>query len=261
MSSEDFLTDRWLKKLDKQGQDLVARIGVDRKTFGEVFDTATLLRLERLISNKVLSQVDFIISTGKEANIFRAVTPVNKFVALKIYRTSTLTFKHIQKYIEGDPRFRHVNKNRRDIIDEWARKEYKNLDRLYKAKILVPKPLKRFHNILIMEYLGINTKWTPLLKDVPLENPQKIFETLLQYIDKMYRVGIVHADFSAYNVLWFKQKPYIIDVGQAVVFEHPLAYEFLKRDIHNIVQFFQKYDIKANEETIYRDIVRKEAST
>jgi len=255
MSSDEFLNERWLKKLDRQGQELSARIGVDRKTFGEVFDTKTLLRLGRLISNNFIKQVDFPISTGKEANIFRATTPEGKLVALKIYRTSTLTFKHILKYIDGDPRFKHVNKSHQEIINEWAKKEFKNLNRLRQAKVLVPRPIKRLHNILIMQYIGDARKAAPMLKDVVLENPENVMKTLLTYITKMYEAELVHADLSPYNILMFRGKPYIIDVGQAVVLEHPSAYEFLRRDIHNIFIFFQKYGVKADERNFYENLV------
>jgi RIO kinase 1 len=54
----------------------------------------------------------------------------------------------------------------------------------------------------------------------------------------------------------FRQKPYIIDVGQAVLLDHPTAMEFLKRDIHNIVQYFKKYEIKNNEQTIFEKLMK-----
>jgi RIO kinase 1 len=73
----------------------------------------------------------------------------------------------------------------------------------------------------------------------------------------MYHVEIVHADLSEYNILMYRGLPYIIDVGQAVVLEHPSAYDFLKRDIHNIVLFFRKYGIKADEKKIYEQLVGK----
>ena len=256
MSSDELLSDKWLKKLDLQTQEILNRIDFDRKTFGEVFDKQTLLRLGKLISDKIINQVDFPLSTGKEANLFRGTTPENTFVAIKIYRTSTMTFKHIANYIEGDPRFKSGFSNRRDIIDEWAKKEFKNLDRLKQANVRVPAPFRRLHNILIMEYIGDKHQAAPLLKDVKLSNPQKIYDEIITFITRMYKAKIVHADLSAYNILMYKQKPYIIDVGQAVLLEHPSAMEFLKRDIHNIVQYFKKYDIKANEKTLFEEVTK-----
>jgi len=257
MSSDELLDDKWLKKLDRQSQVILDRVVFNRKTFGEVFDRQTLLLLGKLISDKIINQIDFPVSTGKEANIFRGTTPENEFVAIKIFRTSTMTFKHIASYIEGDPRFSYGYKNRRDIIEEWAKKEYKNLDLLRKAKVRAPAPIKCVHNVLLMEYIGDASKPAPMLKDVHLRNPQKIFDEIITFITRMYKEQLVHADLSAFNILMFRQKPYIIDVGQAVLLDHPSSSEFLKRDIHNITHYFKKYDIESNEKAIFEKLVKK----
>ncbi|MBN1280372.1 MAG: serine protein kinase RIO [Candidatus Thermoplasmatota archaeon] len=257
MSSDELLTDKWLKKLDRQSQEILDRVVFDRGTFGEVFDRQTILRLGKLISDKIIDQMDFPLSTGKEANLFRATTPEHEFVAMKIYRTSTMTFKHIATYIDGDPRFKSGMKNRRDIIEEWAKKEFKNLEVLRRSKVRVPAPIKRLHNILIMEYIGDANQAAPLLKDVPLKHPQKIYDELMSFIARMYAAQIVHADLSPYNILMFQHKPYIIDVGQAVHLDHPSSQEFLKRDIHNIVQYFTRYDIRGDEQHLYEKLTTK----
>ena len=110
MSSETFLDDKRLKKLDRELQALISLTGSDRKTQDEVFDKTTLRTLEKFISDGVIDILDFPISTGKEGNVFRGVTPDKKYVAIKIYRTSTATFKHISQYIIGDPRFKSMHK-------------------------------------------------------------------------------------------------------------------------------------------------------
>jgi RIO kinase 1 len=71
----------------------------------------------------------------------------------------------------------------------------------------------------------------------------------------MYKkANLVHGDISAFNILFYRKKPYIIDLGQGVLVEHPNAHEFLRRDIHNIVSYFNKYNITADEKQIYTDI-------
>lgn len=258
MYSEGFLEEKWLKKLDYQTKVLLDRTGLDRKTFDQVFNTQTLLDLGKLISDHVIDILDCPISTGKEANIFRGVTPKKKFVAVKIYRTSTLTFKHISEYIRGDPRFKTSNKNRRELVFEWAKKESKNLERLHEAKVRAPRPLKRLNNILVMEYIGDAVHPAPLLKDVDIKDPQEMFKTIETYMIKMYRdARLVHADLSPYNILVYRQKPYVIDVGQAVLLDHPRAPEFLHRDVHNIVQYFKRYNIKVDEQRMFEKISKK----
>ncbi len=190
--------------------------------------------------------------------MFRGITPDKKYVAIKIYRTSTSTFKHISKYIIGDPRFQSMHKNRRSIVFLWTKKEFKNLERLHEAKVKAPKPITKINNILVMEYIGDSKGAAPMLRDVKLENPESTFSTLIDFISRMYKkANLVHGDMSAFNVLMYKNQPYVIDLGQGVLIEHPQAHEFLKRDIHNIVQFFKKYDIEADETEIYKNVTKK----
>lgn len=258
MSSELFLDDKQLKKLDKKLQNVIARIGTDRKTQDQVFDKSTLDSLEKLISDKVIDIVDFPISTGKEGNVFRAVTPDKKLVAIKIFRTSTATFKRISEYIIGDPRFKSIHNTRRDIIFAWTKKEFKNLSILKEINVYAPKPIVYNNNVLVMSYIGSKNKPAPMLKDVKLENPEKIFKKLVDFVSVMYKKGgLVHGDISAFNVLIYKKKPYLIDLGQGVLLDHPNSHTFLKRDIHNLVIYFKKYNIKADENKIYNGIIKK----
>ena len=257
-SSDFFLDEKWIKKLDRETQILASRIGVDRKTIDRVFDKPTLDTLGKLISDRIINSLDFPISMGKEAIIFRGTTPDKKLVAVKIYRTSTLTFKHISKYIVGDPRFKYSNKNRREIVYEWTKKEFRNLEILKKAKVRAPRPIKSDNNVLVIEYIGDTKQSAPLLKDVKLKEPKKIFNTLIVFIARMYKSGLVHADLSAYNILIYRQKPYVIDLGQGVILEHPSSEEFLKRDIHNIVQYFGRFGIKAEEKEILENIKKRD---
>jgi RIO kinase 1 len=108
-----------------------------------------------------------------------------------------------------------------------------------------------------MEYIGTASKPAPMLKDVHLRDPQKIFDEIMTFMARMYKEKLVHADLSAFNIHMFRQKPYIIDVGQAVLIDHPSSFEFLKRDIHNITYYFKKYDIESDEQAIFEKLVNK----
>jgi len=259
MSSEDlFLNDKETKKIDFKFQKIFNTTGVDRKTLDEVFDRSTLLSVEKLISDRIIDYIDFPISTGKEGNIFLAITPDNKSVVLKIYRISTSTFKHMTNYIIGDPRFQSIHRSKRDIIYAWTSKEYKNLQKLEHLKIPAPKPIKMINNILVMEFIGRKRQPAPLLKDINLENPEKVFNQIINSMRKMYqKEKLIHCDLSQFNILFHNNKPYIIDLGQGVLLGHPLSDEFLRRDIHSIVTAFKKYNIHESEEDIYNKIKSK----
>ena len=237
-----------MKNIEKIDEWMEQRTGKNLKTEGEVFDKNLMQALWKLISNGEIDTLDFPISTGKEANIF-AATRNGERVAVKIYRISTATFKHILKYLQG---FRGV-KNRRNIIYEWTRKEYKNLNKLRAVGINVPEPILCHKNILIMEYIGGESP-APSLKQIKPKNPRKIFESIKRDASTMYKKArLVHADLSEYNILMDDGEPRIIDVGQTVSIEHPMARQFLEKDVHNLARYFKKF-IKVDEELLLKEI-------
>ena len=232
----------WKKELDE----------ILSKTEGEVFEKATLQSLWKLMSKGYISSFDFPISTGKEGNVFRAKRD-GEFVAVKIYRINTSTFRNISKYLMYDSLYK-VKKDRRSIIFAWAKKEFNTLKKLYDAGVRVPKPIANEGNVIVMEYIGSVSQAAPLLKNAAIENAEYVFCKLAEYLRLMYKAGIVHADFSEYNVLIHDGEPVIIDVGQTVGTDNPMAFEFLKRDVKNITKFFRKY-ISVDEESLFRYIV------
>lgn len=262
MSSDDrFFTDKLMKKLDERLQCVIDREGVDRKTIDEVFDKTTLLTLEKLISDGIIDILDFPISTGKEGNVFRGNAPDKTYIAVKIYRTSTATFKNLSKYIIEDPRFLSIHKTRRDLVYAWTQKEFKNLERAVESGVNAPKPIARMNNVLVMEYIGGEYRPAPLLKDVVLPNPKQTFDIIMSSIKNLYqKADLVHSDMSAYNVLVYRNRPYLIDFGQGVLTEHPHAHDFLKRDVHNMVTYFKKFKIVAHEDRLYAQITKRKST-
>jgi RIO kinase 2 len=70
-------------------------------------------------------------------------------------------------------------------------------------------------------------------------------ETLLENIRLAYRAGVISADLSEYNVLFDGSDLWIIDWPQSVSRAHPNAQLLLKRDLRNLVKFFErKYGLK-----------------
>jgi RIO kinase 1 len=210
-----------------------------RTTEGEVFDKTTLDAVWRLMNSGAIDSFDFPISTGKEGTVFRAIRR-DGFVAVKIYRINTATFKSISKHLmyHAMPNRR---RDRRSLILSWAHCEFTNLSTLYNAGVRVPQPHAREGNAIVMEYIGTEQQPSPLLKTTAVDDPESFFNTLLGYVRCMYRKArLVHADLSPYNVLVYGNEPVIIDVGQAVPVSHPMSFDFLKRDITTVANFFAK---------------------
>ena len=230
----------------------------DRKSYDEVFDRQNLMRIYKLFTDGVIDRLDFPISTGKEGNIFRASTPKDELVAVKIYRTSTSTFGDMAKYVVGDPRFRGLTGRKRKLIYAWANKEFMNLKLFQNAGVRVPRPIMHVANIVIMEYVGDAVAPAKEMRNVRLEEPEAVARKILGYVKLAYRkVELVHSDLSEFNVLMLGDDPVIIDVGQAVVLGHPQAEEWLERDVKNMVRFFRKYDVKLDAAEELKEIRKK----
>jgi len=217
------------------------------KTESEVFDKEALLVLSKMIKKGILNSVDYPVSTGKEANVFRATTPEGTFVAVKIYKNETAPFFRKKEYLEGDPRFTRVKKNDRDIVKAFARKEFKNLEICQRAGVHAPKPFYLAGRIVVMGFLGEGELPYPTMNMVGPLHGEKDLDSILLDVRAMYRAGLVHADLSEYNVM-LGDVPYLIDFGQGVVRDHPHAVKFLERDVTVILRYFEKNGIKRDLE-------------
>lgn len=217
------------------------RTGDERETEGEVFDRRTLLTIYDMMTSGYIDMVHYPISTGKEGNVFYATDEEGDGMALKIFRTSTSTFKRVAKYIEGDPRFRGVTGNRWNMIYAWVNKEFKNLMRYSEAGIPVPEPITFDQNCLLMEFVGDETGPAPQLRDVILDDPTETYDEVVSFIiDGWKDAHLVHGDLSEYNILMQDGQPIMIDVGQAMTTDNYNAKELLERDIRNVNAFFRK---------------------
>ena len=217
------------------------KTGDERQTDAEVFDRKTLLTIYDLMTSGYIDVVHYPISTGKEGNVFYATDEDGYGMALKIFRTSTSTFKRVAKYIEGDPRFRGVTGNSWRMIYTWVNKEFKNLARYAEAGIPVPEPITFQHNCLLMEFIGDESGPAPQLKDVVLEDPTETYDEVISFIiDGWKDAHLVHGDLSEYNILMSDGQPIMIDVGQAMTTDNYNAKDLLERDIRNINAFFRK---------------------
>lgn len=251
----------------------------DRATSEQVLDPRTRMILLQMINRNVVSEINGCLSTGKEANVYHAVSfrdddresslaaPVQR--AIKVYKTSILVFKDRDKYVSGEFRFRQgYNKSsNRAMVKVWAEKEMRNLRRIYSAGIPSPEPVYLRLHVLVMGFLG-NSKGIPAprLKDVELHVPdpesrwRELYMELVGYMRAMYHAcRLVHADLSEYNVLYHNDKLYIIDVSQSVEHDHPRSFEFLRVDIKNVSDFFRRKNVQTlAEKTIFEFITAAE---
>ncbi len=223
----------------------------------KVFDRKTILAILKLMNKGYVKIVESLIKEGKESCVLSGKDKKDNWIALKVYRIEHCDFKNMWKYLVSDPRFYGVKKSRRSIVYTWCKREFKNLKIAFSAKVSCPEPIAFFENVLVMSFLGENGKPAPRLIDVSLDekNALAVYESIMEEVKKLAKAKLIHSDLSAFNILLL-EKPYLIDFSQAVPFSHPLAKEFLVRDLKNINSYFKKIGISVkSEEEIIKELI------
>lgn len=151
------------------------------------------------------------------------------------------------------------------MVRLWAEKEMRNLKRLVTAGIHCPEPIEVKENVLVMSFLGGNGGWyvpadtvaplfphfdrraSPRLKDaeIPSSEYPPLYQALILDMRRMYHdCKLVHADLSEYNIIYHDSRLYIIDVSQSVEHDHPAAFDFLRKDIKNVEEYFGRFGVQ-----------------
>ena len=260
----------------------------DRATTEQVLDQRTRMILLKCLNRNIVSEINGVISTGKEANVYHAITaPLERerdgeaaaqslHRAIKVYKTSILVFKDRDKYVSGEHRFRsgYNKSSHRAMVKVWAEKEFRNLRRLRAAGLPCPEAVFLKAHVLVMEFLGDSKGWAaPRLRDFELrhDTPSEtraakwrgLYLTLMGYMRRMYQMcRLVHADLSEYNILYHNNQLYIIDVSQSVEHDHPRSLEFLRMDIKNVTDFFRRKGVNTlSQRTAFGFVTKVEGSS
>ena len=99
--------------------------------------------------------------------------------AVKVFKR-VVEFKGRGAYIDGDPRYhksKFKNNDQRDQVVLWAEKERRNLVRVSRDGVPVPKPLYQKENVLFLRFLGENGCPSPQLKEIDVKKGSKKWTT------------------------------------------------------------------------------------
>jgi len=203
-----------------------------------------VLAINALVKANVLEAFGKPLGVGKEADVYDALTPTGTQVAVKFHRLGRTSFKQTKR--------KRCYVTRYTYTPDWhhqsqiaAKKEYKALKILYPKGVAVPKPIKQNRHVLAMSMI----EGAELYHHQELPNPQAVLNEILVNVRKAYRdANIIHMDLSPYNIiLQPNQHILIIDWPQYVTVKHPNAQQLLKRDIQNVLTYFQrKHNLKTN---------------
>jgi RIO kinase 1 len=129
---------------------------------------------------------------------------------------------------------------------KWMAHEWATLVRLHAAGVTVPPPVERIENGYRMAFIGDGDRAAPRLADVDLDlaTARRVWRELQREIRRILDAELVHGDLSAFNVLWWRERPVIIDFSQAVdAVTHPAARDLLRRDVERTAGYFRRQGV------------------
>lgn len=223
------------------------------------------------------------VKGGKEATVYCCQAGPEmgvKLIAGKVYHERSFrNLKNDSLYREGrDLTDMEGNRGRREARAmkkrtqfgqqlrhaSWLGSEFEMLSRLYAAGGDVPQPFAQSDNAILMEYLGTVNWPAPALQAVKLQQGEArpLFDRLVGNLELMLAHDCVHADLSAYNILYWGGEVKIIDFPQAVnPYVNPVAYTLFERDVTRICQYFARYGINADSAQLAAEIWARQIPT
>jgi RIO kinase 1 len=79
---------------------------------------------------------------------------------------------------------------------------------------------------------------------------------LREDLGRMVGAGIVHGDLSPYNLLWWQDLLWIIDLPQAVDIALNLnALDILLRDLHNVASWFRRRGADFDADEVFAELL------
>jgi len=206
--------------------------------------------VEAILSSGLATEVVRLLSGGKEADVYLARYGSGPLVVkvYRLYRTS---------HRGGRP-------VRADVLGWRAAHEYEMLHQAWKGGIRVPTPARREEQMLSMRYLGTEEGPAPRLHDVVLEEPAALLEEILTATEAMARAGVVHGDFSAYNILLHEGHPWFIDFSEAFRVDRNRgaprqrldeASAFLTHGLEALGRYFRRYGLTIDVEPFVERVV------
>jgi RIO kinase 2 len=192
------------------------------------------LAIKALVKANVLEAFGKPLGVGKEADVYDALTPEKKQVAVKFHRLGRISFRQTQ-------RKRGYAKEHAGWLFQSrlaAEKEIRALRLLRPIDIAVPEPIGQNRHVVVMGMIeGVELAQ---LRKVP--SPEKTLKEILRNVRKAYlKAGVIHGDLSEYNIIVKPDKHIlIIDWPQYISKEHPNAEQLLTRDVKNVLQYFSR---------------------
>ena len=227
--------------------------------------------LDAFIGDGSITEVLFVVRSGKEATVYCCRDAGGNLVAAKVYRPlQRRNFRNDAIYQTGRDAA-YATRDRRALAKKtahgrevqygtWISAEYQTLRMLREAGADVPEVYSQSHGALLMEYFGTEDGAAPMLSQVslPREQAGPMLRQIIDTVTTLLANRIVHGDLSPYNILYWEGRTVLIDFPQAVdALLNPNARQLLGRDLENVCGHFTRYGIRADANRIANELWRQ----
>jgi RIO kinase 1 len=227
-----------------------------------------------------------LLKTGKEAEVFIVERRTldgeqSALLAHKRYRPMNVrkgeiealgfsrarTFTNDVRYHEGrrlrysrDQRAveRMTDYGKRLLAERWPGQELDTLRRAFAAGATVPYPVEFTGDGMLMQLLGDEAGAAPRLVNARLSAAELAgaFAQLREELGALTRAGIVHADLSPFNVLWWQGRLWLIDFPQSVdLLTNPHGFDLLHHDVSTMCAWFARHGVPADGDALFADLL------
>jgi RIO kinase 1 len=144
------------------------------------------------------------------------------------------------------------------LTGRWTGHELEMMQHAWTAGVSVPYPVGARGDGLLMQFLGDPEQAAPRLAEAKL-TAGEIRVAAAQLVDNLRLLvgaGFVHADLSAFNLLWWEDRLWLIDFPQAVdVTTNPHAFDYLHRDLTNVGSWFARHGEVIAVDELYAELI------
>ena len=170
-----------------------------------------------------------------------------------IYKAGWFLPSRDKRALMGGSRYGHELASRL-----WPMQEWTMLRRAWASGAAVPYPVEHTGDGVLMEYIGDQTMAALKLAQAKLSALElaSAWTQLLDSVRSLTAAGLVHADLSVYNLLWWQGRLVLIDLPQAVEFTtNTDAYDLLHRDVANVGAWFARQGVALDVEALYAELL------
>ena len=172
-----------------------------------------ILALHNLKSRGIIAGIGDKIGTGKESDVYLAVTPRNTQIVLKFHRLGRTSFRDVKKkrdyfMVNAISKNKKQGTQYRTLPNSWlflsrtsAVKEYAFMKALYDVGYPTPKPMGQNRHIVAMGLVRGVPLYQLHSNRVSAEQAQSIFEQSAVLAGRLAHHGLVHCDLNEFNLM------------------------------------------------------------